>query len=102
MTDPICALYNDLIDGWNRHDARAFAAGFAEDGEVVGFDGSQMRGRAEILTTLSQIFAGHVTAPYTTIVREVRPLGDEAGLRRAVAGMVRRCAAHRHRAGQPY
>jgi uncharacterized protein (TIGR02246 family) len=81
------ALYHALIDGWNRHDAQAFAAGFAEHGEVVGFDGSQMSGRAEIGSTLAQIFADHVTAPNTVKVRAVRRLGADAAVLRAVAGM---------------
>jgi uncharacterized protein (TIGR02246 family) len=93
MTDPntdsaLRLLYTDLIGGWNRHSAHAFAAGFAEDGEVVGFDGSQMFGRAQIQATLAQIFADHVTAPYIVIVRVVKSLGPQAALLRAVAGMV--------------
>jgi uncharacterized protein (TIGR02246 family) len=85
--DALRALYHALIDGWNRHDAQAFAAGFAEDGEGVGFDGSQMSGRAEIGSTLAQIFADHVTAPYTVKVRAVRQLVPDAAVLRAVAGM---------------
>jgi uncharacterized protein (TIGR02246 family) len=81
-------LYHDLIGAWNHHNARAFAAGFAEDGEVVGFDGSQMFGRTQIQATLAQIFADHLTAPYTAIVRVVKTLGPQAALLRAVAGMV--------------
>ena len=45
-------LYQQVLNGWNQHDAGAFAAPFAEDGEVIGFDGSQMTGRAEIASTL--------------------------------------------------
>lgn len=80
------ALYHALIDGWNRHDAQAFAAGFTEHGDVVGFDGSQMSGRAEIGSTLAQICADHVTTPYTVKVRSVRRLGADAAVLRAVAG----------------
>jgi uncharacterized protein (TIGR02246 family) len=32
-------LYRELLNGWNQHNAEAFAAPFAEDGEVIGFDG---------------------------------------------------------------
>ena len=32
-------LYQQVLDGWNLHNADVFAAPFAEDGEVIGFDG---------------------------------------------------------------
>jgi uncharacterized protein (TIGR02246 family) len=82
------ALYQHLLDSWNKRSADAFAASFAEDGEVVGFDGSQMSGRAEIASTLRQIFADHLTAPYVSKVRGVRLLTPDIALLRAVVGMV--------------
>ena len=39
------ALYHQILAGWNQRDAQAMAAPFAADGNVVGFDGSQMAGR---------------------------------------------------------
>ena len=66
------ALYAATMAGWNSHDAQAQAAPFAADGAVIGFDGSEMHGRAEIARTVAGIFASHVTAPYTTKVRGVR------------------------------
>lgn len=82
------ALYRRLIDGWNQHDADAFAAPFAEDAEVIGFDGSQMLGRAEIAATLRQIFADHVTAAYVSKVKSMRLLGPDVAVLRAIVGMV--------------
>ena len=81
------ALYAATMAGWNSHDAQAQAAPFAADGAVIGFDGSEMHGRAEIARTVAGIFASHVTAPYTTKVRGVRFLGPDAAVLRAVAGM---------------
>ncbi len=81
-------LYRQMLDGWNKRSAAAFAAPFAEDGEVIGFDGSQMTGRAEIASTLGQIFADHVTAPYVSKVRSVRLLSPEVAILRAIVGMV--------------
>src|SRR5690348_7597224 len=60
----IRALYQQLLDGWNQRSGEAMATPFAEDGDVVGFDGSQMKGRAEIASVLQQIFADHVTPTY--------------------------------------
>jgi uncharacterized protein (TIGR02246 family) len=84
----IHALYRRLLDGWNGRDADAYAATFAEDGEAIGFDGSQMSGQAEIATTLRSIFADHPTAAYVAKVRGVRFLAPEAAILRAAAGMV--------------
>lgn len=81
-------LYRDLLECWNRRDAAGLAKLFADDGQVIGFDGSQMRGPAEIETTLGRIFTDHPTAAYVSIVRDVRLLGPDVALLRAVVGMV--------------
>ena len=82
------ALYRQVLEGWNTRKPQAFTAPFAEDGEVIGFDGSQMSGSAEIAATLQQIFADHVTAPYVSKVRSLRLLSPEASVLRAIVGMV--------------
>jgi uncharacterized protein (TIGR02246 family) len=41
--DAIRALYQQLLDGWNNGSGEAFAAPFAEDGDLVGFDGTHLR-----------------------------------------------------------
>ena len=61
---------------------------FAEDGNLVGFDGSQINGRSEARSVLSQIFADHQTASYLGIVKEVRLLCPDVAILRAVAGMI--------------
>jgi uncharacterized protein (TIGR02246 family) len=81
-------LYRRILAAWNDDDAQAFAAAFAQDGEVVGFDGSQMRGRSEIAAQLGAIFADHATGAYVGIVRSERAVGDGVVLLRAVAGVV--------------
>ena len=82
------SLYQELLACWNRRDAAAFAALFAGDGNVVGFDGSTHDGRAEIESALSQIFADHPTAAYVAKVRSVRFPTAEVAVLSAVAGMV--------------
>jgi uncharacterized protein (TIGR02246 family) len=82
------ALYRQVLEGWNTRKPQAFTAPFAEDGEVIGFDGSQMSGSAEIAATLQQIFADHVTAPYVSKVRSVRLLGPDACVLHAIVGML--------------
>ncbi len=84
----VYALYRAILAGWNADDADGFAAPFAEDGEVVGFDGSQIAGRAQIAEQMAGIFADRATGTYVGIVRDVRRLGDDAALLRAVSGVV--------------
>lgn len=84
----IGSLYRQLLDSWNRRSAADFAALFAEDGHVVGFDGSQMHGPAEIESQLGQIFGNHPTAAYMSTIREIRFLTADAALLRAAVGML--------------
>ena len=39
---PIRLLYEQILIAWNQQDAAAMAARFEEDGNIVGFDGSQV------------------------------------------------------------
>ena len=87
MTD-IRALYDALIDGWNRRNANEFAELFEDDGIVIGFDGSQVIGREEIRTHLQSIFTDHQTAAYVVKIRDVRFLAPGVGVLIAVAGMI--------------
>lgn len=82
------SLYNQLLESWNMRDGVAFAELFAKDGEVVGFDGSQMTGQAEIEATLRQIFTDHQTGRYVGNVRWVYFLAPDVAMLRAVVGMV--------------
>ncbi len=81
-------LYRQLLDSWNNRDASVYASLFIEDGDVIGFDGSQMTGQTEIASTLQQIFANHQTAPYLSKVKNVRFLSPEVAILRAIVGMV--------------
>lgn len=87
-TDDVRALYTDLLEAWNAQDARAFAASFADDGEVIGFDGSIMAGSGAIEAELSRIFSDHPTGRYVGIVRELAPVNDDVVVLRAVAGVI--------------
>jgi uncharacterized protein (TIGR02246 family) len=86
--DHVLLLYQRLLEAWNRASADDFAAPFAEDGNVVGFDGSIMNGRAEITSALRGIFAHHRTAAYVARVREVRELAPGVVLVRSTVGMI--------------
>ena len=85
---PIRRLYEHILIAWNEQDAAAMAARFVEDGNLVGFDGSQADSRAAIEDHLRPIFADHPTAAYVARLREVRMLSRDVGILRAVAGMI--------------
>ena len=84
----IRALFAALWDGWNRMDAVSAAAPFADNADLVGFDGSEMHGRASIEETYQRIFTDHRTGRYIVKVRNIRWLAPEIALLRAVAGVV--------------
>jgi uncharacterized protein (TIGR02246 family) len=82
------ALYEKLIAAWNDHDSDAMAEPFAGDGVVIGFDGSVSSGTRTIGADMSNIFADHETGRYAVKVHSVRPLGAQAMILRAIAGLV--------------
>ena len=86
--EQIRSLHTALLDAWNRRDARGMAELFAENGSMVGFDGSQANAPAEILSHLDPIFRDHPTARFVAKVREVRTIGEGSALLRADAGMI--------------
>jgi uncharacterized protein (TIGR02246 family) len=88
MSDEVERLYRRLLEGWNSHDGDAMAGCFAEDGEMIGFDGSHVQGRTEIAEHLNSVFADHETAAFIAKVRSVRSLTSDVALLRAAAGMV--------------
>lgn len=84
----IRALYEQLLKGWNTRNAEVMAAPFAEDGEVIGFDGSEMTGRQEITATLQKIFADHEVPPFVSKIKGVRFLNPDTAILRSIVGMV--------------
>ena len=81
-------LYRQLLETWNKRNARDFALLFAPNGNIVGFDGTQVFGQLDVGAHLSEVFSHHQTARYVSIVREVRSLTEGATILSAVAGMV--------------
>ncbi|MBT2725769.1 SgcJ/EcaC family oxidoreductase [Bacillus sp. ISL-75] len=82
------AVYKKLLDAWNERSAEGMAKLFTDDGESIGFDGSQSIGRQEIFSHLQPIFEHHSTARFVSKVKDVRFLSSEIAILRAIAGMV--------------
>jgi uncharacterized protein (TIGR02246 family) len=86
--EAVSDVYRRLIDGWNSNNAETMAAAVAKDGLVIGYDGSEMKGRDQVQDEIGAIFQHHETANYVTKVRSTRALGPDVGLLHAVVGMV--------------
>jgi len=85
----IQALYERLLEAWNRRDAQGMAAVFAPHGSMVGFDGTSIDGGPlQIEAHLAPIFRDHPTAAYVSKIRWIRLLTDDVALLQAVAGML--------------
>ncbi len=84
----ILALYQQLLQQWNKRNAAGMTGLFATNGTLIGFDGSQLNGQKEIYAVLEEIFSNFPTAAYISIVKEVRLLTPTTALLLAVAGMV--------------
>ncbi len=82
------ALYARLLEAWDKRNARDFALLFASDGNLVGFDGTQVNGQLEVGAHLTEVFSHHQTPRYVSIVREVRLLSNDVALVRANTGLV--------------
>ena len=81
-------LHSELLTAWNNQDAGSMASLFSKESNMIGFDGSQINGQANIGPELSKIFTDHKTASYVWKVEEVRFLNSQIALLRAIVGMV--------------
>ena len=84
-------LYQQLMRGWNGGSGPAFAAAFAEDGDLVAFDGTHFRGRREIASVHQHLFDKWMRG--TRLVGQiegVRFLGPDAAVLHAVGGTIMR------------
>jgi len=85
------ALYERLMDGWNRGSADSFAAAFCDDGDLVGFDGTRLRGRDQIASFHRPLFDKWLKGTRLVgRVESVRFLGNDVALVHAVGGTIMR------------
>lgn len=84
----IRGLYAEFLDGWNRRSGAAVAAGFADDGEIVGVDGSRHSGRLSIAAHLRKIFGTSQTPAFIGLIRSVRPMTSGVAALHAHAGAI--------------
>lgn len=85
------ALYLQMMDGWNKGSAEAFAASFAVDGHLVAFDGTHFKRRDEIISFHQPLFDKWLKG--TRLVGEVESvqfLSPDVALMHALGGTVMR------------
>ena len=84
-------LYRELMEGWNRGSGEAFAAVFTDDGDLVGFDGTHLKGRAEIATCHQELFDKWMKGTRLVgQVKDVRFLSSDVALMHTVGSTVMR------------
>jgi uncharacterized protein (TIGR02246 family) len=84
-------LYRELMEGWNRGSGEAFAAVFTDDGDLVGFDGTHLKGRAEIATFHQELFDKWMKGTRLVgQVKDVRFLSSDVALMHTVGSTVMR------------
>lgn len=84
-------LYKQLMEGWNRGSGAEFAAVFAEDGDLVAFDGTHFEGRQEIATFHQELFDKWMKGTRLVgRVKDVRFLSSDVALMHAVGGTMMR------------
>jgi uncharacterized protein (TIGR02246 family) len=87
----IRALYQQMMDAWNKGSDEAYAAPFAEDGDLIGFDGTHFKGRQEIAPFHQRLFETHLKGTRLVgQVTSVRFLSLDVALMHAVGGTVMR------------
>ena len=84
----IRALYTAFLEAWNRRSGAAVASTFADDGDIVGYDGTHTSGRLSIASELRRVFSSHPTATYVGLVRSVRQIAPGAAVLHAHAGVI--------------
>jgi len=85
----ICALYQQMMEGWNATCGYAFASPFEENGDLVGFDGTYIKGRQEIALFHQHLFDMFLKGSRLVgKVRSVRFLTSDVAVMHAIGGTV--------------
>jgi uncharacterized protein (TIGR02246 family) len=87
----IRALYTQLMEGWNSNSGEAFAAPFAEQCDLVAFDGTHFVTRHEIATFQQALFNKWLKGTCLVgEVKQVRFLSDDVAVMHAIGGTLMR------------
>ncbi len=78
--DAVKASAQAFADAFNKHDAKAVAAQWTEDGEYIDETGQRFEGRAAIEQEYAEFFTANPAAKLTVVVDAVRPAGASAAI----------------------
>lgn len=85
----LSALYFQMIDVWNRRSGSIFAVPFAEDGDMVGFDGTHLKGLQSIASFHQQLFDTFLKGSRLVgKIRNTRFLTPDVAIMHGVAGTI--------------
>jgi uncharacterized protein (TIGR02246 family) len=85
----ISMLYFQMINGWNKGSGSIFASPFAEDGDLVGFDGTHLKGRQNIGHFHQQLFNTILKGSRLVgKIKDVRFLTKDVAIMHAVGGTI--------------
>jgi uncharacterized protein (TIGR02246 family) len=85
----IRSLYFQMVDGWNKGNGETFASPFAENADLVGFDGTYLKGRHEIASFHQHLFDTFVKGSRLVgKIRNVRFLSQDIAIMHAVGGTI--------------
>lgn len=85
------ALYQQMMGAWNVGSGEAFAAPFAEDGDLIAFDGTHFKGWQEIAPYHQRLFDTHLKGTRLVgQVTSVRFLSPDVALMHAIGSTVMR------------
>lgn len=85
------ALYEELMGGWNEGSGARFAAAFADDGDLIAFDGTYLHGRELIERFHQELFDKWVKGTRLTgAVNDVRFVGPDTAVMHAIGGTIKR------------
>jgi len=83
------SLLRRVLAAWERGDGRALAAEFADDGDIVFFEGSCLQGRPQIEAVMQHLFETTLRGTrYLAQVKALRFVTPEVALMQTLGGVV--------------
>lgn len=84
-------VYQQVMQAWNRGSGADLAEMFVEDGDLIGFDGTHLKGRQEIASFHQRLFDKWLKGSRLVgQVTDVRFLGPDVAVMHAVGGTILR------------
>jgi uncharacterized protein (TIGR02246 family) len=85
----IRALYQQMMEGWNKGSSEAFAAPFTEEADFIAFDGTRFKGRQEIISSHEPLFEKWMKGSrLVEYAMDIRLLDQNSALIHVVGGTV--------------